>query len=150
MTLWSYLEAYSPLMVRLCARRSIGGKNVVALGSQEIAIASGLPAGRIVEISWSLDWEEITIGEARAFCAACNFDPTLRDHRDRQSRYAHICRKRYPNQLPQYLLRSPFWRTEFAPMIERLRSAPPPSARSSTPSLKPPTSSAPRAVTHAA
>src|SRR5689334_23156842 len=111
-SLWRYLDSYSPLVVRLCARRSIGGKHVVALSIQEIALQSGIPVSRLSDISWSLDWNDVTIAEARAFCAACNFDPTIRIHRDRQARYAAICAKNRPNQFPNYLRQSPYWETE--------------------------------------
>lgn len=130
MRLWAYLDNYSPLVVRLCARRSIGGKHVVALSSQEIAITSGLPALRVAEISWLLEWDEVLVGEARRFCAACNFDPTSRLDRERQAAYARRCLTYRPNQYPEYLRQSPLWQTEFLPLLRHLRSSPPPSRKS--------------------
>lgn len=125
MTLWHFLHDYPPALVRLCARRSVGGKHVVAISSQEIAILSGLPVSRVQEISEFTSWDEVTIAEAQKFCTACGFDPANSAHRKRQSMYLLVCRKKRPNQPlppPRYLRRSPYWTTEFLPIIQILRS----------------------------
>lgn len=120
--MWAYLSAYSPLMVRLCARRPIGGKHVAAMSTQEIALSSGLPAARIAEISLSLTWDDVTISEARRFCSACNFDPTRRLDRDKQARYVIACRKN-PNRIPHYLRVSPHWESEFVHLLRHLQTS---------------------------
>jgi hypothetical protein len=124
MPFWEYLKQYPPALVRLCARRSVGAKHVVAVSAQEIAILSGLPVSRVVEVSQSLSWDDITLSEARKFCEACGFDPTVGLHRKRQAIYLLVCRKKRPNQPlqpPKYLRASPHWRTEFLPLIQSLR-----------------------------
>lgn len=122
MNFWESLDAYPPLVVRLCARRSKGGKNVVALTNQEIAIETGIPLIRINEISQLLSWEYMTISEARRFCQACRFDPTMASDRKKQAIYTRVCQIKRPNQPPQYLRNSPLWTTYFLPLIQRLKS----------------------------
>lgn len=111
-------------MVRLAARRSTGGKHVVALSHQEIAIASGITFARVLEISESFDWRRVFISEVEAFCRACNFDPTCAGDRERQREYIRRCQKQSPGRPPHYLMCSPFWATQFLPLIHRLRSQP--------------------------
>ncbi len=148
MRIWQYLSAYPPTVVRLCARRSTGGKHVAAMSSQEVALSSGLSAARVAEISWSLTWDEVTISETRRFCAACNFDPTSRLDRDRQARYVNSCRG--SRRIPHYLRSSPYWETEFVHLIRRLQSSSEPSIEA--PISFPATTGQPRQpeLTHAA
>lgn len=109
-------------MVRLCARRSRGGKNVVALTDPEIAIDSGLPLSRVLEIGEMTDWGDVTVSEAERFCSACRFDPTSAVQRKRQAIYVFVCQKKRPNKPPHYLQASPHWETVFLPLIQKLRS----------------------------
>lgn len=119
---WEALEAFPPIFVRLAARRRVAGKNVTALSHEEIAITTGIPLERIVEISESFTWENVTIGEARSFCRACEFDPTRAEDRERQREYLRSCQKRYPDRPPHYLRNSPWWNSQFQPLIHRLKS----------------------------
>lgn len=121
-TLWDLLDEFPPIVVRLTARRITAGKNVAGLSSAEIAIASGIPLSRIMDIANSISWDDITVSETRLFCSACNFDPTNSAHRKRQREYIRSCQKRHPNRPPNYLFRSPHWETEFLQLINRLRS----------------------------
>lgn len=116
------LEVFPPCVVRLAARFVIGGKNVRALSNREIAIASGIPLVRVLEISRLLSWDEVTVGETRRFCAACNFDPTNANDRGRQRDYVRTCQN-HPNRPPRYLQNSPFWETELMPLIQHLRQS---------------------------
>ena len=130
---WDDLRSYPPILVRISARRSVGGNNCRALSSEEIAITADIPLDRVLEISALPTWEEVTIGEAERFCRACNFDPTNPSDIKRQREYARSCLTN-PNRLPfQYLRRSPLWKTEFRPLVELLSKFQK-SARSDSPS----------------
>lgn len=122
LTFWQALHAFAPIMVRLAARRVVAGKNVVGLSHQEIAIETGITFARVLEISESFDWQCVTIGEAEAFCRACNFDPTCAGDRERQREYIRRCQTKHPGRAPHYLTCSPFWATQFLPLVQRLRS----------------------------
>lgn len=119
-TPWKLLHEHPPALVRLCARRRVRGKTVRALSIQEIALAAGLPLARVQAISQSVDWEGISIPEAERFVAGCGFDPLNGQDRNRQSAYRRACQKT-PSKFA-FLKRSPWWKTEFLPLIERLRS----------------------------
>ena len=119
---WKALEDFPPVMVRICARTSIGGKNLRAMSSQEIAITSGIPLARLEQISEMGSWDEITMGETRKFVSACNFDPTNPAHIKRQRDYLRSCQTN-PNRPPfSYLRRSPWWKSQFQPLIHLMRS----------------------------
>lgn len=114
-------------MVRLFARR-----NGRAISREEIAITSGIPLARIIEISQSLSWDGITIPDPERFCAACHFDPTNPNDLRRQRNYAYVCNRKKMGRIPYYLRASPYWLTEFLPLIQRLRES---SSASSTAQL---------------
>lgn len=131
---WKWLEAFPPITVRLAARGG-AGRAVVALSHQEIAIETGIPLARIIEISESFDWRGVTISEAEAFCRACNFDPTNAADRKRQRDYIRICQKKTPGRAPHFLTSSPWWRSQFLPLIDLLRSRPTSSTESESSAL---------------
>ena len=117
---WAALRSSPPIMVRLSARCSKGGNNCRALSSEEIAIVADIALDRVLEISALPTWAEVTLGEAERFCRACNFDPTNPSDIKRQREYARSCLTN-PNRPPfQYLRRSPWWQTEFRPLVELL------------------------------
>lgn len=120
MTAWQLLTANPPAKVRLMARRRVLGKTVRAVSLQEISIASGLPLARVQAISQSTTWDGITIPEAERFIAGCNFDPLSPADRNRQSAYTRSCKSR-KSQFA-FLRKSPWWETEFLPLIQLLRS----------------------------
>jgi hypothetical protein len=119
---WDALRSFPPIMVRLAARRLVAGKNVAFLSNREIAIVSGITLDRVLDISQSFSFDEVTVGEAERFCRACNFDPTSAADRKRQREYIRICQKKTPGQLPHFLRSSPHWEAEILPLIQRLRS----------------------------
>ena len=121
-TAWQYFHACPPIIIRLAARRSIGGNHVVALSNVELAITSGITLDRIIQISQSFSWENVTLGEAEKFCNACGFDPTNYVHRLRQFNYAYQCKLKYQGKFPHYLRISPKWESEFLPLIYLLKS----------------------------
>lgn len=135
-TFWQSLRQFPPILVRLSARFVIGGKNVRALSHREIAIASGIPLSRCNAIGEAFSWDDITIAEAEGFCAACNFDPTNAQHRERQRDYTRLCQTKYPTRPPHYLRNSPFWTTEFLPLIQRLKIFSADSMKSPSPEKK--------------
>jgi len=113
---WDYLEDYPPPLVRLLARRPISGKHVVALENEEIAIAAGFSVDRVIEISKSNDWRDVTLGEMQDFCKACRFDPTDCFDRNRARAY-----KERPSVKWTYLKKSPSWESFFVPLIRHLQ-----------------------------
>ena len=122
-TFWQALDAFAPIVVRLSARFVYVHDHPRAISIREIAISSGIPLSRVIQISESFSWDDVTIGEARRFCAACNFDPTSAKDRRRQNDYIQKCQT-HPNRPPHFLKVSPFWETELLPLIHRLRSHP--------------------------
>jgi len=113
----SLFDEFPPALVRLLARRRVGGKRVRAVGDDEIAIASGIHLSRVREIYSRSAWDDVTVGEMRAFCAACGFDPESGADRNRV--------RAYQNQEggPKftYLRTSPWWKTVFLPLIQTMR-----------------------------
>lgn len=116
---WKILSSHPPAKIRLMARRRLAGKTVRAVSIQEIAIASGLPLTRVKVIAQQLDWKGVDIPEAERFCAGCNFDPLDPDDRNRQSAYERSCKNRQSQFA--FLRKSPWWETEFLPLIESLK-----------------------------
>ena len=123
LTFWQALDSFAPIVVRLSARFVYSHDHPRAISIREIAISSGIPLSRVIQISESFSWDDVTIGEARRFCAACNFDPTNAKHRRRQYDYIQKCQT-HPNRPPHFLKVSPFWETEILPLIHRLKSHP--------------------------
>lgn len=83
---WDKFRQYPPPLVRVFARRR-EAKRAFELTDQEIAVTARLPVKRIVEISQTPTWDEVPIGEARAFCRGCNFDPLDAGDRNRAMAY---------------------------------------------------------------
>lgn len=118
---WTSLESFPPLKVRLLAHRPLRAstRTCLALTDAEIAIASGIELNRVRQISRMLDWSAVRLGEMKAFCAACRFDPTIAQHRQRVADYESKCLKR--NSAPfQWLRHSPAFEEELLPLIRRL------------------------------
>jgi len=117
--MWIYLEKFSPSLVRLLARRSINNSKskVEAISNQEIAVLSRMPVDRIIEISMSREWDNVKVGEAKAFCNACAFDPCNAADRNRASAYL--------NSGPTfaYLKKHSHWNTFFKPLIHHVQAA---------------------------
>lgn len=124
LTGWGWLREFPPIIVRLSARFAVAGKNVRAPSHREVAISAGIPLARVMAISESFSWDNITVKEAERFCAACGFDPTNARDRRRQITYIRSCQTKHPGRPPHYLQCSPFWPTEFLPLIQRLKSQP--------------------------
>lgn len=123
LTFWQALEHYPPVYVRLLAKKGTLGRAVYAVNDAELAIMTGLPIERIREISRMLNWDAVTLGEARLFFEAARFDPTVGSHRKRIYNYRARCQKL--NQIPFHYLRvSPKWESEFLPLIRLLSSHP--------------------------
>lgn len=121
-SMWRLLNEHPPALVRLLARRVTKGKRVEVISLSEIVIASGLSRARVTEISNSMTWNSVTFYEAERFIAACNFDPLSAADRNRKRAYETSCKTRSPKSKFQYLKQSPAWKTEFLPLIERLKS----------------------------
>lgn len=113
---WQILERYPPVFVRLYAKERSGERVHCALTDQEIAIRTGLSLDRIKEISQMVDWDNVTIGDAREFCLGCNFDPF--NYVDRNRLAAYTRRGTYA-----FLRRSSHWKTTFQPLIKILQNA---------------------------
>jgi hypothetical protein len=116
MNAWTYLDNHPPAVVRLMARRRMRGKTVKAVSIQEVAIAANLPLERAQKIARLLSWDNVTLSEARSFCTGCGFDPFSAADRNRKSAYLRSCKTF------GYLRRSPFWESEFQPLIESIKA----------------------------
>jgi hypothetical protein len=64
---WRCFADHPPVLVRLLARRRLNGKHVEAMATEDIAIASGIPLDRILEISKSTSWDKVSMGETERF-----------------------------------------------------------------------------------
>lgn len=120
-SLWTSLDDYPPLKCRLMAHRPVrtSTRTCIAPTDEEIAIESGIPLDRVRQISRMLDWTQVRLGEMRAFCAACRFDPTNPEHRRKLSDYETKCLQRH-SQPFQWLHRSPVFAEQFLPLIKKL------------------------------
>ncbi len=119
---WNRLRDHPPILVRLYARTG-WGRRTRSLSCAEIAIISDIPLARVQEISLLFDWDGLTIGEAKGFCAACGFDPMDIRSSLRQRDLQKKCKMRHPQpRLPHFLSASPHLETELLPLISRLKS----------------------------
>lgn len=118
---WHCFATHPPVLVRLLARRRLKGKHVEAMSTEDIAIASGIPLDRVIEISRSTTWDAVTIGEAERFILACRWDPTSPQDRHRYLSYKHRCKQKPTANWFSYLKKSPWWEREFAPLISILK-----------------------------
>jgi len=134
---WQSLADHPPVLVRILARRRTAGSHVEAISTEEVAITSDIPLSRVRELSTLLSWDNVTMGEAERFCRACAFDPTRPADLNRYRAYSYQCKKFPAKQWFQYLRRSPWWATEFVPLINLLRSRPKSLPRSRTEKAKP-------------
>ena len=123
MNFWKAFADNPPILVRLLARQRTKGSAIAAISMEEIAIASGLPLVRVQEISGMLDWSAVTLFEAQRFCAGCLFDPTNPQDRNRKRSYTASCRKNPTRQWFSYLRRSPLFKSEFEPLILKLKQS---------------------------
>tara|TARA_R110000824_G_scaffold75947_11_gene192617 strand:+ start:6197 stop:6577 length:381 start_codon:yes stop_codon:yes gene_type:complete len=117
--MWKNLKKFPPSLVRLLARRQVGSSKraIQALTNQEIAVASGMPVKRVIEISMALAWDDISIKEAEGFCEACNFNPFASADRNRASAYLRA------GAAFTYLKKHPHWETFFKPLIVHVQTA---------------------------
>lgn len=112
---WTVLEENPPWTVRLMARRKIRTKTVVALSDAEVAIAANMTIDRVRGISHLSSWDGVPVGEVRAFCRACNFDPFSPKDLNRRNSYLRSAKF-------TYLRKSPWWDCTFKPLIERFKA----------------------------
>ncbi len=117
MTVWEVIEKYPPCLIRLLARERKGGKQIRAISDVEIALKSGIPVERIKEISWSMDWEKITVTEMQKYIKGCGFDPHDSVVRNRVSAY-----RRQRGSKFKYLVNSPWWDCTFLPLIKEMKN----------------------------
>lgn len=119
---WKHLEKHPPWLVRCLARRKVRAKVVVAIGDEELAIAAGIPVDRVRAIYQQKNWTSIPLGEIRAFCLACNFDPFSCTSRNRVHAYLSAIKTGRCAGFG-YLKRSPWWESTFAPLILKMKGA---------------------------
>lgn len=72
---WEKIELFTPQYVRLFAAHRIKG-HAVEITDEEIAKRSGLSMEQIHRITWSKNWDNITIGEMKAYLHGCKADFT--------------------------------------------------------------------------
>lgn len=119
---WSAFHEHPPLLVRLLARRREPGRAVAAVSTEEIAIMSGIPLARVREISNEQNWDTVSISEAERFCLGCSFDPTNPKDRNRLRAYKASCQKNPSRKWFSYLRNSPWFASEFEPLIQKYKS----------------------------
>tara|TARA_Y100000004_G_scaffold74375_1_gene83539 strand:- start:277 stop:639 length:363 start_codon:yes stop_codon:yes gene_type:complete len=116
--MWKNLKKFSPSLVRLLARRSVDNSKskVEAISNQEIAVLAQMPVDRVIEISMTSEWDNITVGEVQSFCKACCFDPFNSADRNRASAYLKS------GATFAYLKKHPHWNTFFKPLIHHVQT----------------------------
>lgn len=113
LTLWQKLARFTPMTVRLLARKSSPTGRPVAMSDDEISLASGLALARVKGISWSESWDGIPVSDMRDFMLACGIDIGDRD-----------CVRQIGSYLSRgcaftYLRRHPDWRSTFEPLMKQ-------------------------------
>lgn len=113
LNLWQKLSRFSPMTVRLLARKPSNAGRPLAISDRELCALSGLSMGQVKHISWSESWDSITVAEMRAFMRACGVDVS-----DRRSvrLLGHYMRRGYAFS---YLRRSPDWHLTFEPLMKQ-------------------------------
>lgn len=112
---WHWFVKYPPVLVRLLARRKTcprSRRHIIALRDPEVAIGGGLPLRDVRRIQRKVDWDDVTIGDAKRFCKGCGFDPF--NFRDRQ-RFVNYCRHKTVKW--EWLHQSGAWESTFRPLI---------------------------------
>ena len=94
-------------------------KAAQAISDEEIAIVSDIPLARVRAIYDSRTWDEISVGELRSFCAACDFDPENSADRNRLTAY----RNQKGGPKFTYLKDSSQWKSVFMPLIKKYFNA---------------------------
>jgi len=118
-TTWALLDEYPPYLIRCFAKKRLTGKRIRAISDEEIAIVSDIPLARVRAIYDSRTWDEISVGELRSFCAACDFDPENSADRNRLTAY----RNQKGGPKFTYLKDSSQWKSVFMPLIKKYFNA---------------------------
>ena len=118
-TTWALLDEYPPYLIRCFAKKRLTGKRIRAISDEEIAIVSDIPLARVRAIYDSRTWDEISVGELRAVCAACDFDPENSADRNRLTAY----RNQKGGPKFTYLKDSSQWKSVFMPLIKKYFNA---------------------------
>ena len=113
LTLWQKLTRFSPITCRLLARRTNAQGRPVAMSDADICSLSRLTLAQVKHISWSESWDEIPVGEMRAFMSACGVDVGSR-HCVRL--LGHYMRRGFAFS---YLRKHPDWKFTFEPLMKR-------------------------------
>lgn len=71
--IWTKLEIFSPVMVRLLAADRKRGTSW-DLSDEEIAERAGMTVKEVQRIYWNKTWDDITLGQMKRFVKACNVD----------------------------------------------------------------------------
>jgi hypothetical protein len=112
-TTWALIDKFPPYLVRCLARRKVGTKQIQAVSDEDIAILSGIPLIRVIEIYTSRTWGGTSVDDMRKFCSACDFDPEDSVDRNRLSAY----KNQRGGPKFTYLKKSPWWGSVFRPLI---------------------------------
>jgi len=75
-----------------------------------------MPIDRVIEISMAHSWDAVPMGEVKAFCSACGFDPFSSADRNRASAYLRS------GASFAYLKRHSHWNTFFKPLIVHVQA----------------------------
>lgn len=102
---------FPPIACRLLARRTLAGKNVIALTDEEIAARGRLPIWWVKGLSWKLDWLGIPVEIEDAYRTGCGID--FDDSRSLERNWALWDKI----GAGSHLRRSPLWPAHFVPLV---------------------------------
>lgn len=111
-------EWFPPIVCRLLARQQLGGP---PMSTDQISVATGLPAITVEAISQQLDWRGIDLPTMLSWLwvTGCNFDDPVVYKRMRvYLRGPKIKGLRIPAQFT-YLRKSPNWASYYSPLLQR-------------------------------
>jgi hypothetical protein len=110
-TIWNLLRRYPPCACRLFARTR--GRKPRVLTTEEVAERAGLAVPVVLALSEMDNWQDVTIGQMRAFAGACGLDFGNRTVMKQQNYYLSL----KTNGKWSYLRRSPDWETYYLPLL---------------------------------
>src|SRR6476469_11177605 len=115
MTFWDKAEFFSPVCIRLLARRFPGGP---PLSNQDIAKLSNLSVFQVAHLSQQVNWTGVDVLTMRRYVTACGLDLENSAHVHRARTYLRGKTKRGVWVPPRFsdIQRSTIWASELQPL----------------------------------
>ena len=113
--LFTLLERYPPMLVRLLARR-----DRQTITTERIALDMGTTPMFVLQIASRHDWRGLSIDNFMGFTCACNLDLTSTVDVNRVETYL---RKNRGHPMFKYLVRDPEWKTYYLPLLVNWRKS---------------------------